>query len=124
LLIFPILNIYKKYYGVRMMLVILGSLCAAMVAAGYLVEVVFGGLGLVPGHSSARVAATGVSWDYTTWLDIVFLLLAGTLIVRFAQTGGLGMLRMMGGPAEAGNDHSAHGHGASPPGSRRAARNE
>ncbi len=124
LLILPILNIYRKYYGVRMMLVILGTFYAAMVAAGYLVEVVFGGLGLVPGHNSARVAVTGISWDYTTWLDLAFLLLAGILIVRFAQTGGIGMLRMMGGPADAGHDHCAHGQGASMRGEQDAARNE
>ena len=86
LLILPILNIYRKYYGVRMMLVILGTFYAAMVAAGYLVEVVFGGLGLVPSHNSAKVAPTGVSWDYTTWLNLAFLLLAGILIVRFTVT--------------------------------------
>ena len=59
LLILPILNIYRKYYGARMMLTILGSFYAAMVAAGYLVEVVFGGVGLVPDHRSARVAQRG-----------------------------------------------------------------
>ena len=47
LLILPILNIYRKYYGIRMTLVILGTFYAAMVAAGYLVEIIFGGLGLV-----------------------------------------------------------------------------
>jgi len=45
-----------------------------------------------------------VSWDYTTWLNIVFLLLAAALIVRFARTGGLAMLRMMGGAPET-HDH-------------------
>ncbi|MGO8960338.1 MAG: permease [Streptosporangiaceae bacterium] len=124
LLILPILNIYRKYYGARMMLVILGTFYAAMVAAGYLVELVFGGLGLVPGRNSAAVLATGVSWDYTTWLNLAFLLLAGILIVRFAQTGGVSMLRMMGGPADAGHDHSAHGHGAGTLEGQDAARNE
>jgi uncharacterized protein len=124
LLILPILNIYRKYYGPRMMLVILGSFYAAMVTAGYLVEIVFGGFGLVPSRSSARVAATGISWDYTTWLNMAFLLLAGILLVRFGQTGGLRMLRMMGGPAEVGHDHSKHGQGASMPEGQNVARNE
>jgi uncharacterized membrane protein YraQ (UPF0718 family) len=35
LLILPILNIYRKYYGVRMALVLLAVFSAAMVAAGY-----------------------------------------------------------------------------------------
>jgi len=44
-----------------------------------------------------------VSWDYTTWLNIIFLLLAAALIVRFVRTGGLAMLRMMGGAPDTQN---------------------
>jgi hypothetical protein len=49
-----------------------------------------------------------VSWDYTAWLNIIFLLLAAVLIVRFARTGGLPMLKMMGGPPEPDNTASGH----------------
>ena len=38
-----------------------------------------------------------MSWDYTTYLDLAFLLLAAFLVVRFARTGGMMMLKMMGG---------------------------
>src|ERR1022692_2882812 len=48
LIILPILAIYRKYYGTRMMLFILATFYVAMVAAGYLVELIFGGLGLIP----------------------------------------------------------------------------
>jgi len=116
LLILPILNIYRKYYGVRMMLVILGAFYAAMVVAGYLVEIVFGGLGLIPNPASANVATdTGPSWDYTTFLNIAFLLLAIILLIRFLRTGGVAMLRMMGGSPDAEHDHSGHCHDASAP---------
>jgi uncharacterized membrane protein YraQ (UPF0718 family) len=121
LLILPILNIYRKYYGLRMTVVITAAFYAAMVAAGYVVELVFGGLGLVPGHHSARVGVTDVSWDYTTWLNIVALLLVAVLLLRFLRTGGLAMLRMMGGDpgAQHGDDggagqHPAACHPASP----------
>ncbi len=124
LLILPILNIYRKYYGARVTLVILGAFYAAMVAAGYVVEILFGGLGLVPGRSTAKVAVTGVTWNYTTWLNVAFLLLAGILVVRFLRTGGVPMLRMMGGPADAGHDHSGHCHGAGMPAGQDVARNE
>ena len=99
LLILPVLNIYRKYYGARMALVILAAFYAAMVLAGYAVELIFGGLGLVPARASARVAVTGVTWDYTSWLNVVFLLLAGVLVIRFLRSGGGSMLRMMGGSA-------------------------
>ena len=107
LIIAPILNIYRKYYGPRMALFILGTFYAAMVTAGYVIEIVFSGLGLIPERASATIPDQGVSWDYTTWLNIVFGLLAAVLLVRFARTGGLPMLRMMGGApgAEHGHDH-------------------
>ena len=97
LIIAPILNIYRKYYGARMALFLLGTFYAAMVAAGYVVELVFGGLGLIPDPARARIPDQGVSWDYTSWLNIVFLILAAALIIRFVRTGGIAMLRMMGG---------------------------
>jgi uncharacterized membrane protein YraQ (UPF0718 family) len=100
LLILPILNIYRKYYGARMTLVLLGTFYAAMVGAGYLVELLFGVSGLIPAERSATVLREGISWNYTTWLNIAFLLLAAALVVRFARTGGIGMLRMMGGSPE------------------------
>jgi uncharacterized protein len=112
LIIAPILNIYRKYYGPRMAMFLLGTFFTAMATAGYVIELVFGGLGLVPDRSSAKIPDQGVSWDYTTWLNIVFLLLAATLITRFARTGGVSMLRMMGGPPEP--DDMAAGPGESP----------
>jgi hypothetical protein len=86
-----------------------------MVTAGYLVELVFGGLGLVPGRSSARVGVTTPAWDYTTWLNIAALLLVILLLTRFVRTGGLPMLKMMNGEADGHHDHrepgSDHDHG-------------
>src|SRR6202451_2123505 len=97
LIIAPILNIYRKYYGARMAWYLLGTFYAAMAAAGYVVELVFGSLGLIPDPARAKIPDQGVSWDYTSWLNIVFLILAAALIIRFVRTGGGAMLRMMGG---------------------------
>ena len=112
LIIAPILNIYRKYYGAKMARFILVTFYAAMAIAGYLVEVVFGGLGLIPDRASAKIPDQGVAWDYTTWLNIAFFLLAAVLLVRFARSGGLPMLRMMNGAPDAAHDHGSHGgHG-------------
>jgi uncharacterized membrane protein YraQ (UPF0718 family) len=97
LIIIPILLIYRKYYGLRMTLVMTGIFYAAMVLAGYVTELVFGALGLIPATRAARVAAQAVSWDYTTVLNIVFGVVAGLLVVRFFRSGSGPMLRMMGG---------------------------
>ena len=108
LLIAPILNIYRKYYGRAMALFLLGTFYVTMVAAGYVVEIVFGGLGLIPDPAQAKLPDEGVSWNYTTWLNIIFLLLAAALVMRSARTGGLAMLRMMGGSPD-GHDHDHMG---------------
>jgi hypothetical protein len=97
LIILPILVIYKKYYGTKMVLFILGSFYATMVVAGYIVEILFSLLGLVPTERNAKVGETTIQWNYTTVLNIVALLVATGLIYRFVRTGGMPMLRMMGG---------------------------
>jgi uncharacterized membrane protein YraQ (UPF0718 family) len=108
LLILPILNIYRKYYGTAMMLTLLGTFYAAMVAAGYLVELIFGAANLIPSQHNAAVMHAGISWNYTTWLNIAFLALAVLLVARFVTTGGIPMLRMMGGSPDAEHDHHHH----------------
>ncbi len=108
LIIAPILNIYRKYYGLRMAAFLLATFFTAMVAASYVVELVFGGLGLVPGRDTARIPDQGVAWDYTTWLNIAALLGAAVLVIRFTRTGGWPMLRMMGGAPARGADHAHH----------------
>ncbi|MYS21356.1 hypothetical protein GA0115240_129331 [Streptomyces sp. DvalAA-14] len=129
LLILPILNIYRRCYGLRMTGFLAITFYAATVVAGYVVEVIFGGGGLVPDQADATVPADGVMWNYTTWLNIVFLLLAAALIVRFWRSGGLAMLRMMGGAPtrpdsahdsddsdDSHDDHHDHGnHGGQAP---------
>jgi len=118
LIIIPILVIYRKYYGTRMMLTLLGIFYATMVLAGYIVEFLFGGLGLIPAERTAHVAETGIQWNYTTVLNIIFLLLAAALVVRFFRSGDAQMLKMMGGsPGTA--EHHAH-HGPAEPGTAHA----
>ncbi|HXR73084.1 MAG TPA: permease [Actinocrinis sp.] len=116
LLIVPILNIYRKYYGARMALFLAGTFYVAMAAAGYVIELVFGGLGLAPDQHAAKLPTEGVSWNYTTWLNIVFLLLAVALVARFVRTGGRQMLGMMGGNPDQQHSehHEAHGQHGEP----------
>jgi uncharacterized membrane protein YraQ (UPF0718 family) len=106
LLILPILNIYRKYYGTKMTLILFGAFYTAMVAAGYLVELLFGATGLIPTHRSAAVMHATISWNYTTWLNAAFLVIAAALVARFVSSGGIPMLRMMGGSADA--EHAHH----------------
>ena len=111
LLILPILVIYRKYYGTRMAAFLALTFYLASVVAGFVVELVFGALGLVPEQRNARVEMAHISWNYTTYLNIAFLLLAVVLVVRFLRTGGPAMMSMMGGGPDdmnGGHDHASH----------------
>jgi uncharacterized membrane protein YraQ (UPF0718 family) len=112
LIVIPVLLIYRKYYGTRMAAFLFTTFYAAMAVAGYAIELAFTPLGLIPTQRDAQILQAHVSWNYTTWLNIVFLLLAAALAIRFARTGGIPMLRMMGGSPD-GDDqtHSHRGHG-------------
>ncbi|HEY7483086.1 MAG TPA: permease [Streptosporangiaceae bacterium] len=107
LIILPIINIYRKYYGLRTALFITVTFYVAMVVAGYAIELLFGVTGLIPAERNATVVMeANFSWNYTTWLNIAFLTLATVLLIRFARTGGIPMLKMMGGSPD--TDHAAH----------------
>ena len=105
LIVLPILDIYRRYYGLRVAAILFPLFYLSMALAGYAIELVFGAAGLVPGTRNAHVSDLGFSWNYTTWLDIAFLVLAAVLVWRFLTTGGPNMLRMMNKPAHAGHDH-------------------
>ena len=114
LIIVPILLIYRKYYGTKMMLTLLGSFYVTMVIGGYIVELLFGALSLQPGHGQAKVMTEAITWNYTSVLNILALALTAVLLVRFFRTGGRDMMRMMnGGP----DDMAHHAHGEHAPGS-------
>src|SRR6266540_2612996 len=95
LIVLPILNIYRKYYGARMSLFLFGTFYLTMAAAGLGVDLLFEALGLVPATRSAKVVEASITLNYTTVLNLLFLVLAAVLVVRFLRTKGPEMLRMM-----------------------------
>ena len=97
LIIIPILIIYRKYYGTKMAVVLSLSMYVAMVLAGYAVELIFAVLHLTPLSRNATVLDPSITLNYTTYLNIAFLLLAAALVWRFLRTGGPMMLKMMNG---------------------------
>ncbi len=107
LIVLPILNIYRKYYGSAMTMFLLTTSYAAMVIAGLVIESVFAALGLVPTTRQARIVEPHLSLNYTTVLNVIFLALGAVLVIRFLRTGGLRMLRMMN-QSEPGGHHGRH----------------
>ena len=110
LIILPIVNIHRRYYGRRMSLYLLGVSYVAMVIAGLVVELVFQALGLVPAHFQVEVLQTYPSWNYTTFLNFAFLAMAAVLGWRFLTTGGPAMLRMMSSRPSAAHAGAHHHH--------------
>ena len=107
LIVLPILDIYRKYYGWKMAGFLFATFYAAMAGAALIVEAIFGAAGLVPREHQARVVEAAIAWNYTTWLNVAFLALAAALVWRFLNTGGPEMLRMMNRPMHAGHSHGA-----------------
>jgi len=98
LIILPILNIYRKYYGGRMSLYLLAVSYLAMALAGFLIGGAFRLLGLTPTNHHVTVFETTPTWNYTTFLDFVFLVLMALMAWRFFTTGGPDMIRAMAHP--------------------------
>jgi len=109
LIILPILDIYRRYYGLKMAAFLLVTFYTAMALSGLAVELLFQAIGLAPTERNARVAEASITWNYTTILNIAFLALAALLAWRFVATGGLPMLKMMNTPPV--RSGHAHTHG-------------
>jgi uncharacterized protein len=97
LIILPIVNAYRKYYGARFAALLTGVMFACMVVAALVVDGLFSLLGLVPARrpSIESVAERAVTWNYTTFLDLVF---------------GVVFVVLMGLALRKGDPHAHHHH--------------
>ena len=95
LIVIPILDIYRKYYGLKMSAFLLGTMYVSMASAALVIELIFQALHLVPAQRHARIVEASITWNYTTVLNIIFLAIAALLLWRFFTTGGAQMAKMM-----------------------------
>lgn len=100
LIVLPILDIYRRYYGLKISFFLLVIFYLSMSAAALVVEFGFGLFHVVPQQHAVPIVAEAIRWNYTTWLNLAFLGVAALLIARFFRSGGPKMLRMM---------HAQHG---------------
>jgi YHS domain-containing protein len=106
LIIVPILNAYRKYYGARFAVLLTAVMFGAMVIAALVVDALFSLGGLVPTHrpSIASIAERPVTWNYTSVLDVIFALVFVALIALTLRRGvkdpvcGMTVDRHAGGP--------------------------
>ncbi len=95
LIVLPIIDIYRKYYGWKVAGLIVAVFYIAMAFAALVIEFLFDLLGLIPSQRRAQIAEMSISFNYTTVLNIIFLVIAALLLVRFFRTGGPKMLAHM-----------------------------
>ena len=79
LIALPLLLIYRRFYGGRLTLKMLAVFWTVMSTAGLITEGIFRALGLVPTTRPTQIVADHFSWNYTAYLNLVFLALFGLL---------------------------------------------
>src|SRR5882757_2895838 len=110
LIVLPILDIYRKYYGLKVAVFLLVTFYVSMALAALAVEFLFGALHLIPQQRSVQILEESIRWNYTTILNIIFIMLAVVLVIRFLRTGGPAMLRVMSNPVHHEPGHLRHTH--------------
>jgi uncharacterized membrane protein YraQ (UPF0718 family) len=73
LIAFPLILIYRKYYGTRVAIRLTLTFWAVMSLAGLIVEGLFWVFDAVPEARPKEIVATHFQWNYTTFLNIFFL---------------------------------------------------
>jgi uncharacterized membrane protein YraQ (UPF0718 family) len=82
LIVLPLLDVYRRYYGWRMATYIALVFYATMVLSAIIMDLAFSGLGLIPARNpGAGTQMAHVSLNYTFWLNIIFGALAAWLFV-------------------------------------------
>jgi uncharacterized protein len=79
LITLPLLLIYRRFYGWAMTLRILAAFLLVMAVAGLATEYLFGAAGLIPATHPAEVVQPSFQWNYTTYLNLIFLGVFGGL---------------------------------------------
>jgi uncharacterized protein len=108
LLILPILNIYRRYYGAKLAWFLTLTSYVAMVSAGLIVEALFGSLGVLPHGHAVPMSEMAISLNYTSVLNLLFLALGTVMTLRCYRTGGGEMMKMMEMPPSEGGAHCCH----------------
>ena len=79
LITLPLILIYRKLYGWALTWRIVVAFWIVMSTAGLLTELLFGVTGLIPQNRPLQPVPVGFQWNYTTYLNLVFLVLFGVL---------------------------------------------
>ncbi len=95
LLILPILNIYRKYYGWKMLWYLISTFYISIVLSGYAIELIFHTFNSIPTSREIDFFINKISFNYTTLFNLIALIMIIFLLNRFITTRGIEMLKMM-----------------------------
>jgi uncharacterized protein len=90
LIAMPLLLIYRKYYGSRLTIRLAAVFYTVMVLAGLVTGAVFTLAGIVPANRPTQITSTQFEWNYTTFLNLVFLGVAAVIYALHRSRGRLG----------------------------------
>jgi uncharacterized membrane protein YraQ (UPF0718 family) len=80
LIVLPLLDVYRRYYGWKMAAYIAAVFYATMVISALIMDVAFNALGWIPQtRPDVHAEMVHFSFNYTFWLNIAFGLLAAVL---------------------------------------------
>ena len=89
LLVIPIVLIYRKYYGGKVAARLVALMFGSIVVAALVVDGIFSALDLVPTQrpSIDSISERAITWNYTTVLNILFLLVTAALVALTLRRG-------------------------------------
>jgi YHS domain-containing protein/uncharacterized membrane protein YraQ (UPF0718 family) len=90
LITLPLLLIYRRFYGWAMTIRILAAFWLVMAIAGLATEYLFAWAHLVPAVHPAEIVQPSFQWNYTTYLNVVFLVVFGVLFWLYRNRERLG----------------------------------
>jgi hypothetical protein len=79
LIAMPLILVYRKFYGWKLTLRVVGLFYVIMVIAGLATEGIFGAFGGIPSRRTFSIAAAHWEWNYTTFLNIAFIFVAASM---------------------------------------------
>jgi len=79
LIAMPLILIYRRFYGWRLTLRLVALFYVLMVIAGLATELIFSALGAIPVNHAVGVKPAHFEWNYTTYLNLLFLVVAGVV---------------------------------------------
>ncbi|WP_020402292.1 permease [Gracilimonas tropica] len=100
LMVPPLVHINAKYYGWRLALYIAGIMFVSIVITALLMNGLFGLLGITPESQRVVSEITQFKIDYTFWMNLVFVWVAGWLVWQnksYLKNHSMKMMSMEGG---------------------------